>query len=378
VDQLPPTVSGSGLPLCTSTRQGAFTCFRPFEMGHPDGFLSLDNVRPLGVRTNQIPFDLPTGYTQSWHLTIQRELARELVLDLAYVGNRSVHLLILGDLNQARPNQAGQNLTIQARRPIQTFGYIQSAFNGGFLNYHAFQAKLERRFAGGFYFLNSFTWSKGIDNASGHLEVQNNDSSRINMRDLKSEKGLSGYDQPFNNTLTLLWDLPVGKGRKLGSALPAAADFLLGGWRLATINFNHSGPPVNLTYSPSSQFQVSSAPSYRPNISGDPAMPAGQRRAERWLNPETVSLPTDPSSPFGNAGRNIVRGPALHHMNFGLHKDFAVTEASRVEFRMEAFNLLNKTNFGSPNANRSSAAFGTITSLAQPAREIQFALRYAF
>jgi hypothetical protein len=91
-----------------------------------------------------------------------------------------------------------------------------------------------------------------------------------------------------------------------------------------------------------------------------------------------VLLPTDPSQPFGNAGRNAIRGPGYAQMNFGLHKDFGISEFKRIEFRMEAFNLLNKTNFGTPNANRSSGAFGTITSLSQPAREIQFALRFVF
>jgi len=378
VDQLAPTVARTGQPLCTSTRQAPGECFRPFEMGFPDNFLSLANINQTGVRTNYIPSDIPTAYTQSWHFTIQRELGRQMVLDLAYVGNRSLHLPILGDYNQARPNQPNENLPLQSRRPIPSFGYIQVAFNGGFLNYHAFQAKLERRFAGGFYLLNSFTWSKGIDNASGHLEAQNGDNSRVNYRDLKSEKGVSGYDQPFTNVLTVLWDVPVGRGRRFASGLHPAAQFLVGGWRLAVINFDYSGPPVNLTYTPSSQFQVSTAPTYRPNITGDPMMPEGERRAERWLNPNTVQIPTDPSRPFGNAGRNIARAPALHHMNFGLHKEFPVREGRQLEFRMEAFNLLNKTNLGSPNSNRSSSAFGTITSLAQPAREIQFALRFAF
>ncbi|MGB9606491.1 MAG: TonB-dependent receptor, partial [Bryobacteraceae bacterium] len=180
------------------------------------------------------------------------------------------------------------------------------------------------------------------------------------------------------NVTTVLWDLPYGKGRRFGSSAHPALKAVLGGWRLAVINFAYAGMPVNLTYNPASQFQVSSAPTYRPNITGDPMMPKGQRRAERWLNPDTVQIPTDPSRPFGNAGRNIAVGPPLHQMNFGLHKDFPVRERSRVEVRMEAFNFLNKTNLGTPNSNRSSAAFGTISSLNQPAREIQLALRYAF
>jgi hypothetical protein len=181
-----------------------------------------------------------------------------------------VNLLILGDLNQARPNEPGENVALPARRPISNFGYIQSAFGAGFLNYHALQTKVERRFADGLYFLNSFTWSKGIDNASGHLEAQNGDGSRVNIRDLRNERGVSGYNQTLNNTTTLIYDLPFGKGRRYASGWNTPVDLILGGWRMTMINFAASGTPVNLTYSPASQFQVSGAPPYRPNITGDP------------------------------------------------------------------------------------------------------------
>jgi hypothetical protein len=378
VDQLPPTAGSSGLPVCTSTSQSPFSCFRPMEQGYPDNFLNIANIRPLNVRTNHIPFDYKTSYIQTWHFTVQRELAREWVLDLGYVGTRGVGLMILGDLNQARPNNTNENLGLQARRPIQNFGYIQSAFGAGFLNYHALQAKVERRFAAGFYFLNSFTWSKAIDNASGHLEAQNGDNSRVNYRDLRNEKGLSGYDQPFINVTTVLYELPFGRAKKWGADWNRAVDLALGGWRMTAINTMQTGTTVNLSYNPASQFQVSGAPTYRPNIIGDPVVPEAERKAERWLNAANVLLPTDPSRPFGNAGRNIVRGPSLYNLNLGLHKDFALTERFKLEFRGEAFNLLNKTNFGNPNSNRSSGAFGTITTLNGSAREIQLALRLAF
>jgi hypothetical protein len=377
VDQLAPASGASGLPVCTSTAQAPFSCFRPMQLGFPDNFLNVDNINPLLVRTNHIPFDNPTGYNQNWHFTIQRELPAGFVFDIGYVGTRAVNLLILGDLNQARPNNAGENASLQSRRPISNFGYIQTAFGAGFLNYHALQTKLERRFAGGLYFLNSFTWSKGIDNASGHLEAQNGDGSRVNIRDLRNERGVSGYNQALNNTTTLIYDLPFGKSRRYGSSWNTPVDLVLGGWRMTMINFAAAGTPVNLTYSPASQFQVSGAPPYRPNITGDPLVPKGQRTPANWLNRDTVQIPTDPSRPFGNAGRNIVTGPALHQMNFGLHKDFRITETQKLEFRMEAFNFLNKTNFNNPNGNRSAGAYGTITST-QPPREIQFALRYAF
>jgi hypothetical protein len=374
--QLPPAVT-NGQALCTSPAQGPNDCFRTTTQGYPNNFLSLANIRTINTRTNYIPRDLRTAYNKNWHFSIQQELAKQWVLDVGYVGAAADKLMILGDYNQARPNRAGEALPLQARRPIQSLGFVQVAYNGGFLDYHAFQTKIEKRFSGGFYFLNSFTWSKAIDNASGHLETANGDNSRVNYLNLAQEKGLSGYDQPFNNTTTLLWDLPFGKGRKFGDSWSKPADLIAGGWRLSVINFATSGVPVNLTYSPSSTFQTSTAPTYRPNISGDPIMPEGQRTVAQWLNPATVSLPTDITQPFGNAGRNIVRGPSYQAMNFGLHKDFHLTERQKIEFRMEAFNFFNKTNFGAPIGNRSANNFGAITST-QPAREIQFALRYAF
>jgi Carboxypeptidase regulatory-like domain/TonB-dependent Receptor Plug Domain/TonB dependent receptor len=377
IDQLPLTAGASGLPLCTSTAQAPETCFRPTMQGYPDGFLSVANVKQINVRANYIPSDFKTSYIQTWHFTIQRELAKNLVLDVGYVGTRGVGLMILGDYNQARPNAFTENSGLQARRPIQNFGLIQIAWGGGFLNYQALQTKLEKRFSSGFYLLNSFTWSKSIDNASGHLEANNGDNSRVNYRDLRNERGLGGYDQPFNNTTTVLYDLPFGKGKKFGANMNRATDLALGGWRLTAINTMTTGTPVNLTYNPDSLFNVSGSPNYRPNLIGDPMMPESQRDYLHWLNPATVVIPTDRSHPFGNAGRNVARAPNFYQMDVGLHKDFAITETFKLSFRTEAFNLLNKTNFGPPNGNRSSGGFGAITST-YPARQMQFGLKLLF
>ncbi len=377
IDQLPATSGASGLALCTSNTQAPGTCFRTTQQGYPDGFLSLSNIKQTNVRANYIPQDFKTSYIQTWHFTVQRQLAKDLILDVGYVGTRGVGLMILGDYNQARPNGPEENLSLQARRPIQSFGLIQIAFGGGFLNYHALQTKLEKRFADGFYLLNSFTWSKSIDNASGHLEANNGDNSRVNYRDLRNEKGLGGYDQPFSNTTTLLYELPVGKGKRLGSNWNRGVDTVLGGWSLTLINTMNTGSPVNLTYSPAAAFSVSGSPNYRPNLIGDPMMPEGQRTPQLWLNPNTVVIPTDRSKPFGNAGRNIARAPNFYQADLGLHKDFRLTETFKLSFRTEAFNVLNKTNLSAPNSTRSSSAFGSITST-YPARQMQFGMKLLF
>jgi hypothetical protein len=309
-------------------------------------------------------------------------MAKNLVLDVGYSGNHSVGLWVNEDLNQALPNKPGQNLPVKARRPNAQFDYIDSNFSAGFSSYDALQVKLEKRYAQGLYLLNSFTWSKAIDNASGALEMANGDFQAINLFDARSQKGLSGYDQPFNNTTTLVWDLPFGRGRRFASGMPPVLETLLGGWALSGINTMASGQTINLTYDPSAAFIATDGSKnsavYRPNIIGDPMEPSGQRSINEYFNPNTVLVPTDVSHPYGNAGRNIGRSDRYYNLDLGVHKQFRLPgEGRALEFRTEVFNTLNKTNFSPANGDRSSSAFGTITSTF-PARQVQFALRLMF
>jgi hypothetical protein len=359
--------------------QAPTTCFRPTQDGYPEGYNVPASFNPINGRVNYIPPDTDTGNIQSWHVTVQRELWNKFVIDVGYVGNRSRNLVILGDFNQARPNAAtGPAVTLQARRPIQGFQFIQAAFDGGKGDYQALQVKVERRYTKGLYLLNSFTWSRARDNASGHLETANGDNSRVNMANLDGEFGLSGYNQPRNNTTTVVWELPFGRDRKWGSTWSPILDGIAGGWRLTAINTMASGLPVNLSYNPASDFSVSTVPTYRPNLSGDVYAPDGEQSASNWFNKQNVTIPTDRTQPFGNAPRNVARGPALYTLDMGLHKSVGLVGRSRVEFRIEAFNVLNKTNLGAPNGNVSANAFGTITSLATPARQLQLGLKFDF
>jgi hypothetical protein len=354
------------------------TCFRTTQQGYPEGLNVPANFNTLNARVNYIPTDTPTGNVQSWHVSVQRELGANLIIDVGYVGNKSRDIMILGDYNQARPNAPTENTALQARRPIQGFQEIQAAFAGGKGDYRALQIKVERRYSQGLYLLNSFTWARARDNASGHLEVQNGDNSRVNYRDLDSEFGRSGYDQPINNTTSFVWELPFGKGRRYANDLHPIAEGFLGGWRLVGINTITSGVPINLSYTPAATSSVSGLPTYRPNLLGDPVTPEDQRTINNYLNPAMVEIPTDRSQPFGNAPRNSVRADMFRQFDLGLHKAFGLgREQTRIEARIEAFNLFNTTNFGPANGNRSSSAFGTITSTF-PARQIQLGLKFYF
>jgi hypothetical protein len=362
---------------CTPGRPPS-ECFLPTQQGYPQGLNVPENFDPINGRVNHIPTDLRTGYVQSWHVTVQREVLNNLLVDVAYIGNKSNNLMILGDLNQARPNGPTENTPLQLRRPIQGYQFIQTAFDGGRADYRALQVKVERRYSNNLYLLNSFTWSRGRDNASGHLESANGDNSRVNLANLESEFGLSGYNQPLNNTSSVVWELPFGQGRRWGQALHPVMEAIAGNWRVVAINTMTSGLPVNLVYNPAAQFQVSGAPSYRPNISGDVYAPAGQQSITNWFNRDNVTIPTDRTQPFGNAPRNVAKGPAIYSLDLGLHKGFAIGLQRRLEFRIEAFNVFNRSNFGAPVGNRSATNFGTITGLSTTPRQVQLGARFSF
>jgi len=374
-----PFVTAGGattrLPLCVGNNFAG--CFRSTQQGYPTGL-------PNNV-TLYVPRDRRTSYIQNWQLSVQHELTSNSYVDVAYVGNHAVKMILLADLNQARPPLPGENAaaTLQARRPIPNFGSISAVLPAAFSNYHALQVKYEWRFARGLYLLNSFTWSKAIDNVGQVLEEPNgNTGTPQNLYDLGADRGLSAYDQPINNTTSFVWELPFGRGRAFGTDLPGWADAFLGGWALTGINTMSSGQTINLRYAPSPV--TANLPSFlggvalRPNILGDPLAPEGERTIDNYFNRNNVVIPAV-TQPFGNAGRNIVRSDAFYQLDLGLQKDFRlpINEVSLVEFRMEAFNIFNKTNFAAANSDRSAAAFGTIRSTF-PARQIQFALKVVF
>lgn len=370
-------------PLCVGS-VFASNCFRPTQLGYPTSGLP-NNVTLYVPRHNQ------TASVQNWQLSIQRELFGNMVLDVAYVGNRAKNLVILADFNQARPLTqaelllpAAQRPSLQARRPIAGFGTISAVLPEGFSEYNALQVKLERRFAQGLYFLNSFTYSKTLDNASQVLEEPNgNTGTPQNVYDIQNDRGIGAYDQPFNNTTSFVFEIPFGRGRRFGGDLNPIFDSILGGWVLSGVNTMTSGQPINFRYGPSPV--TNNLPSFlggvalRPNVICDPI-----NRAER-PNPTTGyfvrSCLTTPTldQPFGNAGRNIARSDNFFQFDLGVHKQFRlpINEETRLELRAEFFNLFNKTNFQAANPDINSPAFGNISSTF-PARQIQLALKFTF
>lgn len=384
VQQVAPyafSTTGTPQPLCTGDNYN--NCFRTVMQGYPSNFVDASNFSTLLAQSRYIPKDISTGYVQSWHLDVEREIARNTVLTVSYVGEHGVHIWVLADLNQAVPNATGATLSVNARRPITTFTTIEESIPAGFLSYNALQTKLEHRFAGGVYLLNSFAWSHAIDNASGHLDTPNNDTSRVNLANLPGERGQSAYNQPINETLSVVWDLPIGSGRPFANHMPRALDTAVGGWQLTAINTDTSGQPVNLIYSPSATFTLSPLLNQRPSVNGNPVAPKSawvktNTALNGYLSSSAVSVPTDVTHPYGNAGRNSLRDMTFNQLDLGLHKSFRLwSENSSFDLRGEAFNILNKVNYQAPNSNRSQSSYGAITGFF-PQRQLQVAGKLTF
>jgi hypothetical protein len=359
--------------------------FRTTQEGYPAGFADPSVFNPLAANITYMPEDYHSSRVQSYYISVQRELARNMIVDVAYVGNRADDLLLLANYNQAAPNNSAGTIPLAARRPIPEFADITYAFNGGKSRYNALQVKYEYRLRQGLMVLNAFTWSKAKDNGSGTLEnAPGNLPSPQDFYNLDADFDTSGYDQPYNNTTSFVWDLPFGRGKRWMSDANAIAEAFLGGWTISGINTMQSGEPATLNYTAPAAFQVSGinqdfrgANNYRPNVVGDPY---GDRNSTtNYLNRDNVVIPTDPSQPFGNARRNSVRGPWYWSVDLVGSKDFAlpIGNQTRLQVRIEAFNLFNRTNFRAPNINRSSGNFGTITS-AYDARQLQLGVKLTF
>ncbi len=366
----------------------------------PAGFLTTQNSYTTGLASNFNPINSNNDYipantkwplVQNWVLSLQRELMKDTVLELAYTGNHSTRLPIIGDYNQAIPNPVTPTcnqyatpaitsgcLGIQARRPDQAFGAITWLDPAGNNNYNGLSVRLEHRFSEGLYFLNSFTWSKAEGDSEQALEYYstNTAANPQNINNLHQEYGPTSFDVKLIDITSVVYDLPFHSANRPFDAVD-------GGWQLTGINTANTGTPVNVYYAPSTINDVTGLGAeyrgeafLRPNVSGGPT---GQSTAQSLLTyfaGYTFTTP-GPNAPFGNLGRNAFRAPGLENWDLGAFKSFRITEGIRVQFRSEFFNILNHTNFGLPNQTSTSAAFGTITTT-YPARQIQFGLKLMF
>jgi len=375
---------------------GVFTQTMPAGGPPPASFLTTSNsfstgianpanFNPLVSNVDYIPANFPWSYVQNWFLSVQRQLTRDTVLELAYNGNHSLDLPIIADYNEATPNALTGTLTYQQRAPIPSFGPITWVDPAGNNHYNGLSARVEHRFTGGLYLLNSFTWSSAIGDSEQALEYYAGyyQANPQNIHNLAAEAGPSSFNARLNNVTSIVYDVPFGKGRKYGSSLNPAVDAVLGGWELNTINTAHTGTPLNVFYTPSTANAVSGLsndyrgePFLRPDVSGSAASQSTSQMINTYFAGYTFTTPPV-NDPFGDLGRNAFTAPGLEQWDFAADKNFRIRELAHLQFRSEFFNFTNHTNFGIPNTITTNSSFGQIRTT-YPARQIQFAMKLIF
>jgi hypothetical protein len=206
-----------------------------------------------------------------------------------------------------------------------------------------------------------------------------------NIHDLKDEYGPSTFDVEFINVTSVVYDLPFGHGRQFLRNMNPVLDTVVGGWQLTGINTANTGVPINVWYSPSTANDVTGLATnseyrgtaiLRPNASCAPVSQSTAQSLLTYFAGCTFTTPS-PNNPFGNLSRNAFRAPNFEQWDLGVYKNFSIGEKINLQFRSEFFNVLNHTNFGVPNQQSNSTAFGTTTTTYAP-RQIQFALKLLF
>lgn len=352
----------------TPSRAGGTGSFRTMEAGFPQL-----TFNPLTTNTTYIDSSrYRDSYVHNYYVSVQQQLMRNTLLDVAYVGNHGLKLLQIANINQKRI--VNGNLVA----PFPTYGDITIPLRGATSHYDSLQARFEVRDLAGLTFLNSFTYSRALDTAGASLESST--PAPQDIYNLSGDYGTSDYDQPIINTTSLVYELPFGHGKRFltdGRVL----NELVGGWQLAAVNQAQSGVPYNITYGPNSVNQVSGiaadyrgANLYRPNrVSGVPLYTLDKSRATSttslpYTNPAAFATPASGtagavSSPFGNLARNAGRTPSINYLNLTLNKRFDVTERIKFDFRSEFYNIFNHTNFARPGG----LSYSISTTAAAPA-----------
>jgi hypothetical protein len=397
VTQIAPTTTDHCNPLPSQIiAVGATTpsCFATTDQGYPSALATTFN--PATDNITYIPKDTKDSYVESYFLSVQRQLAKNTLLDLAYVGNHGVKLQGFLNANQKNPS-------LGFARPFANWpSDITAAVNEFYSHYDSLQARYEQRFSHGLTLLNSFTWEHSLDNASASLE--GNTPSPQDGNNIRADYAQSDYNLPIINVTSLVYELPFGHGRPFLAAANPFVDAFFGGWQVSLINTAQAGTPFNLTYTPNSATAVSPQISatyrgtneYRPNTV--PGQPITQGRSVRaantgyvqYVNLAAFTLPATKSgttllSPFGDASRNPGRTPAFYESDFDLNKRFSTpVEGLKVEFRTEFYNLFNHTNLYLPSSGLSgtlgsgtATGGGVISSTFEP-RIIQFGLKIIY
>ena len=318
------------------------------------------HVYALGMRN---------AYMQSWNLTLERLFARNWVARLSYAGSAGDALVSGRDINAPLPDATASTSTTNQRRPAYPiYERITLIEPTGFSRYSALQATLEKRMSQGFTVLANYTLAQTTDNNRGSANKATG-TSVTNPLDQSYDEGPADYHLRHVVNFSGIWALP-------NSFTNPAARFLIGGWTLTSIANWRSGFPFTVL-SDTDNARTGQG-GQRAEVVATPFLGDDRPRSavvDEYLN--RAAFTPNILGTYGTQARNGFRGPRSFNFDFGLHKDFPVTESFGLQFRFEAFNLLNNVNLGHPEVRLGRGNFMEINSAADP-RILQFALRASF
>lgn len=336
---------------------------------------------PGNVSTQTVPLKFERGYIQSWNVTLQKDLKWGFVGEAGYVATRQVRQLGYRQLNWSPVGggNAGRQLFSRFGRTANT--RMVAPIGGS--SYHSLQAQLQRRFADGYSLGVAYTLAKSISDSGSDAS---DGSVRINIPEFYHlNHTVSGFDRRHRLYITNIMELPFGPGRRWlsdGSFLSKLA----GGWQVNSIISFLSGQPFSVTASGAS-LNAPFSSQRADQVKEEVKILGGVGPDQPYFDPTAFAPVNEPR--FGTAGFNSLRGPGRVNWDFGMFRNFQVSENVNVEFRAEAFNLTNTPKFGAPRSNVSNVrynadgsirdlnGFGEITSASEE-REFRFGIRIGF
>ena len=386
---------------------------------------TLDNISPAfvlaqGPRVEPMPLtpdagigqgvfsvdrDLGSGYVQQWNASMQRQLAANVAVEVAYVGSRITRVgLPDTNVNQLTVEQLALGSALLQRVANPYFGVIPRSSslgdptiplaqllkpypqyttvslyrnNVGTTIYHGLYAKLEQRLSHGLSYTIGYTRSKLIDDASSVFDASILTGPVANFPvadsfNRKLERDYSTGDIPHVFVTSAVWDIPFGsrRWRHAGGVLGG----LVNDWTLTGVLTLQSGSPLAVTQA-TNYNAFAGFGTQRPNLIGDPALPARERSVDRWFN--TAAFAAAPAFTLGSSSRNPIRGPGYRNLDLALVRRLPISGSRMLELRAEVFNASNTPALLAPNTTVGSAAFGTITAAGDP-RVIQLAVKFLF
>ncbi len=329
--------------------------------------------QPLGIG---VDYERPEYY--QYNVTVERQVGRDLALEVGYVGSQGRHLGRRYNLNQPIPAGLGQDNSVVTVVPFPAYADIQYEDQTNTSTYNALQVSARRRLANGLTLLAAYTLGRAADQGSistGNLtnvSTSGNQKAPQDIYNMAAERGRADFDRTHQFSAAFAWDLPFGAGRTWLSDSASPLSAVLADWQLSGIVTLLSGR----AFTP--QYSAGDFATQRPDLISDPYanVPAGL-----WFNPNAFTRPVataaDPTL-YGDAGRNILTGPGFQNVDLALTRTFGLPGRTALQVRAEAFNAFNHVNYQVPVFLLDRTDVGRVTATANPAREWQFALRFLF